>query len=153
MRQDCFRTHANRGGLRMDKLTGVAVFARVVEAQSFTAAAALLGMSRSAVSKAIAGLENRLGAQLLHRTTRRLALTEIGQAYYERCARIVAEAEDAELAVSRLQAAPRGILRLNAPVSFGILHLAPMLTEFMQRYPELRVEIDLADRMVDLIEE
>jgi DNA-binding transcriptional LysR family regulator len=137
----------------MDKLSGMAVFARVVESQSFTGGAALLGMSRSAVSKAIAGLEDRLGAQLLNRTTRRLALTEIGQAYYERCARIVAEAEDAELAVSRLQAAPRGILRLNAPVSFGILHLAPMLSEFMQRYPALRVEIDLADRMVDLIEE
>ena len=137
----------------MDKLTGMAVFARVVEAQSFTSAAAQLGMSRSAVSKAIAGLEDRLGARLLNRTTRRLALTEVGQAFYERCARIVAEAEDAELEVSRLQAAPRGILRLSAPVSFGILHLAPALPDFMKRYPELRVEIDLADRMVDLIEE
>ena len=137
----------------MDKLTGMAVFARVVEAQSFTTAATQLGMSRSAVSKAIAGLENRLGARLLNRTTRRLALTEVGQAFYERCARIVAEAEDAELAVSRLQAAPRGVLRLSAPVSFGILHLAPALPGFMQRYSELRVEIDLADRMVNLIEE
>ncbi|HEX5079113.1 MAG TPA: LysR family transcriptional regulator [Geminicoccaceae bacterium] len=137
----------------MDKLTGMAVFARVVEARSFSAAAAQLGMSRSAVSKAIVGLEDRLGARLLHRTTRRLALTEVGQAFYERCARIVAEAEDAELAVSQLQAAPRGTLRLNAPLSFGILHLAPTLPDFMQRYPELRVEIDLADRTVDLIEE
>jgi DNA-binding transcriptional LysR family regulator len=137
----------------MDKLTGMAIFARVVEAQSFTAAAAQLGMSRSAVSKAIAGLEDRLGARLLNRTTRRLALTEVGRAFYERCARIVADAEDAELAVSRLQAAPRGILRVNAPVSFGVLHLAPALPDFMQRYPELRVEIDLADRTVDLIEE
>ena len=137
----------------MDKLTGMAVFARVVEAQSFTAAAAQLGMSRSAVSKAIAGLEDRLGARLLNRTTRRLALTEVGQAFYERCARIVAEAEEAELAVSRLQAAPRGILRLSAPVSFGMLHLASALPDFMRRYPELRVEIDLADRIVDLLEE
>jgi DNA-binding transcriptional LysR family regulator len=141
------------GEHRMDKLTGMAIFARVVEAQSFTAAAAQLGTSRSAVSKAIAGLEDRLGARLLNRTTRRLALTEVGRAFYERCARIVAEAEDAELAVSRLQAAPRGTLRINAPVSFGVLHLAPALPDFMQRYPELRVEIDLADRTVDLIEE
>jgi DNA-binding transcriptional LysR family regulator len=137
----------------MDKLTGMAVFARVVEARSFTTAATQLGMSRSAVSKAIAGLEDRLGARLLNRTTRRLALTEIGRAFYERCARIVAEAEEAELAVSRLQATPRGTLRINAPVSFGTLHLAPTLPDFMKRHPELRIEIDLADRIVDLIEE
>jgi DNA-binding transcriptional LysR family regulator len=137
----------------MDKLTGMAIFARVVEAQSFTAAAAQLGMSRSAVSKAIAGLEDRLGARLLNRTTRRLALTEVGQGFYERCARIVAEAEEADLAVSRLQVAPRGTLRLSAPVSFGNLHLAPALPDFMRRYPELRVEIDLADRTIDLLDE
>ena len=137
----------------MDKLTSMAVFARVVEANSFTSAAAQLGMSRSAVSKAIAGLEDRLGARLLNRTTRRLALTEVGQAFYERCARIVAEAEDAELAVSHLQVSPRGTLRVNAPVSFGLRHLAPALPDFMKRYPEVRVSIDLADRMVDLIDE
>jgi DNA-binding transcriptional LysR family regulator len=131
----------------------MAVFARVVEAQSFTAAAAQLGMSRSAVSKTIAALEDRLGARLLNRTTRRLALTEVGQAFYERSARIVAEAEDAELAVSSLQAVPRGTLRINAPVSFGALHLAPALADFLQRYPELRVDIALADRVVDLLDE
>jgi DNA-binding transcriptional LysR family regulator len=137
----------------MDKLTSMAVFAHVVEANSFTAAAAQLGMSRSAVSKAIAGLEDRLGARLLNRTTRRLALTEVGQAFYERCARIVAEAEDAELAVSTLQTAPRGTLRLNAPVSFGSLHLAPVLPDFLLRHPEVRVDITLTDRVVDLIDE
>lgn len=137
----------------MDKLTGMVVFARVVEAQSFTAAAAQLGMSRSAVSKTIAALEDRLGARLLNRTTRRLALTEVGQAFYERSARIVAEAEEAERAVTRLQVAPRGTLRVNAPVSFGILHLGPALALFMKRYPELRVDIRLNDGMVDLIEE
>jgi DNA-binding transcriptional LysR family regulator len=131
----------------------MAVFARVVEAQSFTAAAAQLGMSRSAVSKTIAALEDRLGARLLNRTTRRLALTEVGQAFYERSARIVAEAEDAELAVSSLQEVPRGTLRINAPVSFGALHLAPALADFLQRYPELRVDIALTDRIVDLIDE
>jgi len=137
----------------MDKLTSMAVFAHVVEANSFTSAATQLGMSRSAVSKAVAGLESRLGARLLNRTTRRLALTEVGQAFYERCARIVAEAEDAELAVSHLQATPRGTLRVNAPVSFGSLHLAPLLPDFLIRHPEVRVDIALVDRMVDLIEE
>jgi DNA-binding transcriptional LysR family regulator len=137
----------------MDKLTGMAVFARVIDAGSFTAAAAQLGMSKSAVSKAIAALEDRLGARLLNRTTRRLALTEVGRAFYERCARIVAEAEEAELAVTHLQLTPRGTLRVNAPVSFGALHLGPALAGFLVRYPELKVEIELTDRFVDLLEE
>jgi DNA-binding transcriptional LysR family regulator len=137
----------------MDRLTGMAVFARVIEAGSFTAAAVQLGMSKSAVSKAVAALEDRLGARLLNRTTRRLALTEVGRAFYERCARIVAEAEEAELAVTHLQVAPRGTLRVNAPVSFGALHLGPALAGFLARYPELRVEVELSDRFVDLLEE
>jgi DNA-binding transcriptional LysR family regulator len=137
----------------MDKLTGMAVFARVVDAGSFTAAATQLGMSKSAVSKAIAALEDRLGARLLNRTTRRLALTEVGRAFYQRCARIVAEAEEAELAVTHLQVAPRGTLRVNAPVSFGTLHLGLALADFLARYPELKVEIELTDRFVDLLEE
>jgi DNA-binding transcriptional LysR family regulator len=137
----------------MDRLSGMAVFAKVVETESFTAAASSLGMSKSAVSKAISTLEDRLGARLLNRTTRRLALTEIGRAFYERCARVVAEAEEAELAVTRLQEVPRGVLRINAPVSFSILHLGPALADFMSRYEELAVEIDAVDRFVDLIEE
>jgi DNA-binding transcriptional LysR family regulator len=131
----------------------MAVFAKVVEAESFTAAASSLGMSKSAVSKTISALEDRLGARLLNRTTRRLALTEVGRAFYERCARVVAEAEEAELAVTRLQEVPRGVLRINAPVSFSILHLGPALADFMSRYSELAVEIDAVDRFVDLIEE
>ena len=137
----------------MDKLTGMAVFARVIDAGSFTAAAAQLGMSKSAVSKAIAALEDRLGARLLNRTTRRLALTEVGRAFYERCARIVAEAEEAELAVTHLQLTPRGTLRVNAPMSFGALHLGPALAVFLARYPELKVDLELSDRFVDLLEE
>jgi DNA-binding transcriptional LysR family regulator len=137
----------------VDRLTGMAVFARVVEAHSFTAAARQLGMSKSAVSKAVAGLEDRLGARLLNRTTRRLSLTEVGRAFYERSARVVAEAEEAELAVTRLQGAPRGTLRVSAPVSFGILHLGPALPRFMERYPEVRLDIDFADRFVDLLDE
>lgn len=137
----------------MDRLTGMAVFARVVEARSFTGAAAQLGMSKSAVSKAISALEDRLGARLLNRTTRRLSTTEVGRAFYERCVRIVAEAEEAELAVTRLQEVPRGTLRVNAPLSFGVLHLARALPDFLRRHLELRVEIEFTDRFVDLVEE
>ena len=137
----------------MDNLSGMAVFARVVEAKSFTGAARQLGMSKAAVSKQVSRLEERLGARLLNRTTRRLHLTEIGAAFYQRAARIVAEAEEAELAVSHLHEAPRGTLRLDAPLSFGIRHLAPVLPGFMRRYPELRIDISFNDRYVDLIEE
>lgn len=137
----------------MDKLASMAVFAKVVEAGSFTAAAGQLGLSKSAVSKAVSALEDRLGARLLNRTTRRLALTEVGRAFYERCARIVAEAEEAELAVTHLQDSPRGTLRVNAPVSFGVLHLGPALAAFMPTVPELKVDLAFTDRYVDLIEE
>ena len=101
-------------------LNSMAVFARVVEEQGFSAAARRLGLSKSAVSKHVAQLEDRIGAQLLQRTTRRLRLTDVGAAFYERCARILAEAEEAELAVSHMSAAPRGTLRISAPVSLGI---------------------------------
>lgn len=137
----------------MDNLTGMAVFARVVEANSFTEAARRLGMSKAAVSKQISRLEERLGARLLNRTTRRLSLTEVGAAFYERCARIVAEAEDAELAVTRLHAEPRGTLRVDAPVNFGQRYLAPLLPDFMGRFPDLAVDLTFNDRFVDLIDE
>ncbi|MEQ8603036.1 MAG: LysR family transcriptional regulator [Marivibrio sp.] len=137
----------------MHDLSGIAVFAAVVEAGSFTKAGDKLGLSKSAVSKQITKLEERLGAQLMNRTTRRLSLTEVGQAFYERCRRIVAEAEEAELAVTRLQVAPRGILRLSAPVSFGIEHLGPALPDFMAQHPEVQIDMECADRQVDLVEE
>lgn len=137
----------------MNDLSGIAVFAAVVEEGSFTKAGARLGVSKSAVSKQVTRLEERLGAQLMNRTTRRLSLTEVGQAFYERCRRIVAEAEEAELAVTRLQESPRGVLRISAPVSFGIEHLAGALPEFMARYPEVQIDIECADRTVDLVEE
>jgi len=131
----------------------MAVFARVVESNSFTGAARRLGMSKAAVSKQVSKLEERLGARLLNRTTRRLSLTEVGAAFYERCARIVAEAEDAELAVTRLNATPRGTLKIDAPVNFGMQYLAPLLPPFMLRNPELRVDVNFNDSFVDLIEE
>jgi len=131
----------------------MAVFARVVESNSFTGAARRLGMSKAAVSKQVSKLEERLGARLLNRTTRRLSLTEVGAAFYERCARIVAEAEDAELAVTRLNATPRGTLKIDAPVNFGMQYLAPLLPPFMLRNPELRVDVSFNDNFIDLIEE
>ncbi len=137
----------------MDDLSGIAVFAAVVEAGSFTKAGQRLGLSKSAVSKQITRLEARLGAQLLQRTTRRLSLTEVGRAFYERCRRIVSEAEEAELAVTRLQEAPRGVLRLSAPVSFGLEYLGRALPDFMERFPEVQIDMECADRTVDLVEE
>ena len=137
----------------VDLLSSMATFAKVVEAKSFTAAAIELAMSKSAVSKHISRLEDRLGARLLNRTTRRLSLTETGAAFYDRCARVVAEAEEAELAVTRLQSEPRGTLRMNAPVTFGALHIAPAISEFLGRYPDLQIEMTLNDRFVDLVEE
>lgn len=137
----------------LDNVSAMPVFAKVVETESFTVAAAQLGMSKSAVSKAISALEDRLGARLLNRTTRRLSLTEVGRAFYERCARVVAEAEEAEILVTRHQESPRGTLRVNAPASFGVLHLAPALAAFMRRHPAVAVDIDFTDRYVDLLEE
>lgn len=134
-------------------LNSMAVFARVVEEQGFSSAARRLGLSKSAVSKHISQLEDRIGARLLHRTTRRLRLTDVGAAFYERCARILAEAEEAELAVSRMSAAPRGTLRVSAPVSFGSRFLAKPMAEFAMIYPELRIELVLNDRVVDLVDE
>lgn len=137
----------------MDTLTRMRVLRRVVERGSFSAAAADLELSNSAVSKHIRQLEAYLGARLLNRTTRRLSLTEAGRAYYERCVRLLDDVDEAELAVRQLNVAPRGRLKINAPMSFGILHLAPALPEFSARYPEVEVDVVLNDRFVDLIEE
>ena len=137
----------------MDHLSAMAVFARVVEMESFSGAARDLGLSKSAVSKRVGRLEDRMGLRLLNRTTRRLSLTEAGAAFYQGCRRVVAEAEAAERAVTRLASAPRGRLKINAPMSFGVRHLAPALPDFMARYPELTVDLALNDRLVDLVEE
>lgn len=137
----------------MEQLDAMAVFARVVEAESFSGAARRLGLSKSAVSKRVSGLERRLGLRLLNRTTRRLSLTEAGVAFYQGCRRMVAEAEAAEQAVSHLASAPRGRLKINAPMSFGMRHIGPALPEFLARYPEIAVDLTLNDRVVDLVEE
>jgi DNA-binding transcriptional LysR family regulator len=136
----------------MDRMRAMAIFVEVVETASFSEAARRLGLSKAAASTHVARLEERLGVQLLHRTTRRLALTEVGRAFYERSARIVHEMEDAEMEAAQQHAAPRGLLKVNAPVAFGQIQLAPAIATFMGRYPEIRVEAILDDRVVDTIE-
>ena len=132
-------------------LNELLIFTRVVQTQSFTAAARVLGMPKSSVSRKISDLEDRLGARLLQRTTRKLGLTDVGRTYYERCARIVQEVEEADQAVGRMQAAPCGRLRITAPLSFGML--GPIVAEFLQRYPDIQVELVCTDRRIDLVEE
>ncbi|MFB6358289.1 MAG: LysR family transcriptional regulator, partial [Thiohalorhabdaceae bacterium] len=130
----------------------MALFARVVEQRSFSGAARDLGLSKSTVSKRVSRLEERLGVRLLHRTTRRLSLSEAGRTFYDYCRQAVAAAQAGEEAVTRLQEQPRGVLSLNAPVSFGSRHLAPVISRFMRRYPEVSVDMTLDDRVVDLVE-
>lgn len=136
-----------------ERLQGIEIFVAVVEEGSFTAAAERLGLSKSAASKHVSALEDRLGARLLNRTTRRLSLTEVGRAYFERCRTVLEEIEAAERSVTDLSDTPRGTLRINAPMSFGVKHLAPALAEFQGVYPDLRTDVSLNDRQVDLIDE
>lgn len=137
----------------MDRLNDIAVFVCVVEQGSFTRAAEHLGMSKAVISKYVHRLEARLGARVLNRSTRRLSLTEAGAILFERSAAALAEIARAELEVDHLQASPRGTLRLHAPMAFGLLHLAPAITEFTKRFPETRVDLTLDDRTVDMVEE
>jgi DNA-binding transcriptional LysR family regulator len=124
----------------------------VVGAGSFSAAAGEMQVSQALVTKQIQELETWLGARLLNRTTRRFSLTEVGTGFYERAARILEAVEEAKNAAGALQMVPRGRLRINAPVSFGLLHLAPAVTEFLKRFPDVSVELLVNDRLVDLLE-
>jgi DNA-binding transcriptional LysR family regulator len=137
----------------LDRFTGMAVFVKVVDASSFAAAARHFAMSPAMVSKHIQTLEERLGVRLLNRTTRRVSATEVGQDYYERCLRILADIDDAERAAGDLQTAPRGLLRVTAPVSFGIRHLAPAVADYLLAYPDVSIDLSLDDPYVDLVEE
>lgn len=137
----------------MDKLESMRAFTEVVNHSGFAAAGRHLGLSRSVVNKLVAQLEADLGVRLLQRTTRRVSPTDSGRAYYERCVNILAEVTAAELAVTQLQGEPKGTLRLNAPMSFGTLHLAEAIAAFMAQYPDIQVQLTLNDRFVDLIEE
>jgi DNA-binding transcriptional LysR family regulator len=137
----------------MDKFESIRAFTQVVESGGFAAAARKMGLSRSAVNKLVLNLEDDLQTQLLHRTTRRVSATAAGRAFYERCVNILADLEEAELALSRLQEEPRGSLRVNAPMTFGTLYLGPLLADFMAQYPDLQVELSLNDRFIDPIDE
>jgi DNA-binding transcriptional LysR family regulator len=137
----------------MDRLDGIAAFALVVDSGSFTAAAQRLRMSKSAVSAHVQRLEERLGVQLLHRTTRRVATTEAGRAYHQYCVRILADAEAAELAASALHREPRGTLRISAPDAFGWMHVAPAIPSFRARFSELAIDLRLEERHVNLVDE
>lgn len=137
----------------LDKFTGMQVFQKVAGLGSLSAAARTLHMSQTMATKHVAALESRLGTKLFYRSTRRLTLTEAGRAYLDASERILADLAAAEEAASAAQADLRGTLRLSAPVSFGILEIAPRLAEFARRYPGLTVDLGLNDRHVDLIEE
>ena len=136
----------------MDWLTSLTVFARVVESGGFSAAARRLNMSATMVTNHVRSLEDRLGARLLNRTTRRTSLTEIGQAYYERCTQILAELEEADRVAGALQSTPRGTLRLYVGTHI-VRFMAPVVARFLERYPESSVDLTIGERMVDLVEE
>lgn len=123
----------------LDRLTSMAVFLRVADLGSFTAAATEFDLSTQMVSKHVMALEQRLGARLLHRTTRKQSLSEIGRIYYERCQAILAEVEAAEALTEQARAVPRGRLRVNAPVTFGSQGLVPLVTRYLRKYPDVVV--------------
>lgn len=137
----------------MDRFVAMEAFARVVDRGGFTAAAQDLRISRAMVSRHVQELEQHLGARLLNRTTRKVALTEAGKVFYERSTQLLAELAAAEGEVGDLHARPRGILRVNGPVVFGVRHLATMVADYMAAYPEVVVELTLNDRIVDLVED
>jgi len=137
----------------MDVLDGMRAFRAVVDTGSFVAAARSLAITTAWVSKRVAQLEEHLGAQLLVRTTRRVALTDAGRVYFERCARLLDDLDEAERSVGDLQASPRGRLRVTAPMSFGLIRIAPILPEIHDRYPDVELDVAFNDRYVDLVEE
>lgn len=137
----------------MDRFASMRAFTKVVETRGFAAAARAMGLSRSVVNKAVINLENELGTQLLRRSTRKVTPTETGLAFYDRCQRILEDLDEAIASVKDLQERPTGTLRMNAPMSFGTRHLAPLVGEFMAQHQEVHVELVLSDRFIDPIEE
>ena len=136
-----------------DRLTGLEVFAKVAGTGSLSATGRAMGLSQTMVTKHLAALEARLGIKLFHRTTRQLSITEAGRSYLESCERILADVEAADAAVAAERVEPRGVLRLNVPLVFGIRQIAPRLVDFAQRHPRVTIDLGLNDRRVDLAEE
>ncbi|MBS1155183.1 MAG: LysR family transcriptional regulator [Proteobacteria bacterium] len=137
----------------MHDINDMLIFAQVVKAKSFSGAAARLNVSKSRISKSVSRLESVLGVRLLQRSTRRLSLTEVGEAYFEHCDRILDELSLADDTINRLHLEPRGTLKISSSVAFGTLHVAPALPGFMAQYPDLSVDLTISDRFVDLVEE
>jgi DNA-binding transcriptional LysR family regulator len=136
----------------MDRMTSMATFVKVVESGGFSAAARTLSMSPSMVTAHVQAIEERLGVRLLNRSTRRVSLTEVGHAYYERCLQILADADDADQVAQALQSSPRGTLRLNTAIAIPPF-LAPAIAEFVALYPDISISMTMTDRMIDLVEE
>ncbi len=137
----------------MDRFEEMRVYAAVVDAGSFVGASSALGMSKAAVSRHVAELESRLGVRLLHRTTRKLSQTPEGEVFHARCRELLGGVDDAEAEITSRSGEASGLLRINAPFSFGLLHLAPLWVEFMALHPRVTLDVTLADRVVDLVEE
>lgn len=137
----------------MNELEEIRTFVQLVDSRSATHAADVLGVAVSAVSRRMKGLETRLGVRLLHRSTRSMRLTEEGALYYDRCIRILADLREAEAEVTERSASLQGLLRIAAPLSFGMTHLSPALFDFMRIHPGITVELDMSDKRVDLIED
>jgi DNA-binding transcriptional LysR family regulator len=137
----------------MDKFLEMKTFAAVVDSGSFVQAADALDISKPTVSRYVADLEQRLGVRLLQRTTRKLSLTEEGRAFYGRCKTVLADVEVAEAEITSKSISVNGLIKVNVPVSFGLLELAPLWADFMTKYPDVVLDITLADRVVDLVEE
>lgn len=137
----------------MDTLDAMRVFVAVAERSGFSAAADALDRSTANITRQVAALEQRLGTRLLNRTTRRVSLTSAGTAYYQRCLQLLADLDDLEATVGAQALAPSGLLRVNAPVSFGIVQLAALLPGFRARFPQVELDLSLSDRLVDMVEE
>jgi DNA-binding transcriptional LysR family regulator len=137
----------------MDKYQELRVFSAVVDASSFVAAADSLGMSKAAVSRYVSELEQRLGVRLLHRTTRRLSLTPEGEVFLVRCRDILSSIEASEVEISTRSVTVSGLLKVSVPVSFGIRHMAPLWPDFLGQHPQLHLDVQLADRVIDLVDE